>query len=64
MQCLEGQPLFSTKEISMRLRISWKNPYLIAILTTLVAMAIIGWVFQRDLERIDQQIENIRHHDH
>jgi len=56
--------LLSTKEIIMRLRISWKNPYLIAILTTLVAMAIIGWVFQRDLERIDLQIENIRHHDH
>ena len=31
--------------------------------TTLVAMAIIGWVFQRDVKRIDQQIENIRHHD-
>jgi len=57
------QPLLSTKEINMRIRISWKNPYLIAILTTLVAMAIIGWVFQRDVKRIDQQIENIRHHD-
>lgn len=55
--------MLSTKEISMRFRISWKNPYLIAILTTLVAMAIIGWVFQRDVKRIDQQIENIRHHD-
>ena len=55
--------MLSTKEINMRIRISWKNPYLIAILTTLVAMAIIGWVFQRDVKRIDQQIANIRHHD-
>ncbi|MBP7240374.1 MAG: hypothetical protein KBA14_09115, partial [Saprospiraceae bacterium] len=59
-----AQPLLSTKEINMRIRISWKNPYLIAVLTTLVVMVIIGWVFQRDLERIDQQIENIRQHDH
>ena len=55
--------MLSTNKIIMRLRITWKNPYLIAILTTLVAMAIIGWVFQRDVKRIDQQIENIRHHD-
>jgi len=48
----------------MRFRVSLKNPALIAIITTLLVMIIIGWVFHRNLERIDQQIENIRHHDH
>jgi hypothetical protein len=48
----------------MRIRISLKNPAMIAILTALLAMAIVGWVFQRNLERIDHQLENIRHHDH
>jgi len=56
--------LLSTKEISVRIRISMKNPALIAILIVLLAMAILGWVFQRNLERIDQEIENIRHPDH
>ena len=51
------------KKTGMRFHGSLKNPVLIAIITTLLVMILIGWMFHRNVERIDQQIENIRHHD-